>query len=110
MLYRLAELRAADPGRLVFVVEGERDADRLATLGLLATTGAGGAGKWRPEYGDALRGRRVAILPDADEPGRQHAQDVARSLSGVAAAVRVVLGYLTPAEWLARSRAAHQQV
>lgn len=90
VLYGLPELRAADPGRLVFVAEGERDCDRLAALGLLATTGAGGAGKWRPEYADALRGRRVAILPDADEPGRQHAQDVARSLLGVASEVRVV--------------------
>ena len=90
VLYRLPELIAADPERLVLVVEGERDADRLASLGLLATTGAGGAGKWRPEYADALRGRRVAVLPDNDDPGRQHAEQVARSLLGVAAEVRIV--------------------
>jgi hypothetical protein len=43
--YRLVEL-LAEPTRLVFVVEGEKDADNLARIGLLATCNAGGAGKW----------------------------------------------------------------
>ena len=89
-LYRLPHLRAADPGRLVFIVEGERDVDRLAGLGILATTASGGAGRWQREYADALRGRRVVVLPDNDGPGRQHAQDVARSLLGVASEVRIM--------------------
>ena len=47
--YRLPELvRAAQAGELVWIVEGEKDADRLAALGLVATTNVGGAGKWRP--------------------------------------------------------------
>jgi putative DNA primase/helicase len=37
-----------------------------------------------------LRGARVVIVPDRDEPGRRHAEHVARSLSGVAASVRIV--------------------
>jgi hypothetical protein len=37
-----------------------------------------------------LRGRGVIILPDNDEPGYQHAHQVARSLYGIAAAVRIV--------------------
>jgi hypothetical protein len=89
VLYRLPHLRA-EPDRMVFVVEGEKDADRLADLGLVATTNAGGAGKWRPEYTEELRGRIVTILPDADEPGRQHARDVAQSLIGIASEVRIV--------------------
>ncbi|BCV20950.1 hypothetical protein hamaS1_10190 [Moorella sp. Hama-1] len=43
-------------------MEGERDADNLAALGLTATTNPGGAGKWRPEYGGPLRGAQVVIL------------------------------------------------
>jgi putative DNA primase/helicase len=90
VLYRLPELLAADPGTTVFVVEGERDVASLEALGLRATTNAGGAGKWRPEYSEALRDRRVVILPDNDEAGRKHADQVARALAGVAASVKVV--------------------
>ena len=90
VLYRLPELLAAGPADPVFVVEGEKDVDRLRGLGLVATCNAAGAGKWRPEYAEALRGRRVVVLPDADDPGRAHAEAVAHSLHGVAASVKVV--------------------
>jgi len=88
--YRLPELLAADLTEVVFVVEGERDVDRLASVGLAATSNAGGAGKWRPEFAKHLRDRAVVIVPDNDEPGRRHAEAIARSLHGVAASVRVV--------------------
>ncbi|HYH85832.1 MAG TPA: AAA family ATPase [Pyrinomonadaceae bacterium] len=88
--YRLPELLAADPEQLVFIVEGEKDADRLAALGLVATTKAGGAGKWRGEYSEHLRGRNVVIPPDNDGPGRKHAKQVAKSLRGIASSVRIV--------------------
>ncbi len=90
VLFRLPRLIAADPTETVFVSEGEKDVLSLEKLGLLATTGSGGAGKWRDEYSTELRGRNVVILPDADEPGKKHAQQVARSLSGKAASVRIV--------------------
>lgn len=84
--YRLPHLlEAARAGRRVFVVEGEKDAENLVALGVDATTGAGGAGKWRREYAEAFRGARdVVVLADRDEPGRKHANDVARSLEGIA--------------------------
>ncbi len=88
--YRLRQLLAADPQATVFIVEGEKDADRLAALGLVATTNASGAGKWRDEYNEHLRGRRVCILPDNDDAGREHALMVSGSLQGVAANVKVV--------------------
>lgn len=72
VLYRLPEL-LAEPSRPVLLVEGEKDVDNLRRLKLVATTIAGGAGAWRPEYADALRDRTVIILPDNDEPGRQFA-------------------------------------
>jgi hypothetical protein len=90
VLYRLPELLAADPEELIFVVEGEKDVDRLGELGLVATTNPGGAGKWRPEYSASLAGRDVAVLPDKDEPGRKHARDVSASLAGIAPRVRIV--------------------
>ena len=90
VLYRLPELLAADPSETVHVVEGEKDVEALRALGLVASTNPGGALKWRPEYSAALGGRHVVILPDHDDVGRMHAADVARSLVGVAASVRVV--------------------
>ena len=90
VLYRLPELVDADPATWVFLDEGEKGADDLAALGLVTTTNPGGAGKWREEYSEVLRGRRVAILPDADAPGRKHALDVARALHSKTADVRIV--------------------
>ena len=87
--YRLPEL-LANPKRFVFPCEGEKDCDNLAGINLLATCNAGGAGKWTAEHAQYLRGRRVFILPDNDEPGRKHAQQVAESLQGIAASVRIV--------------------
>ncbi len=90
VLYRLPELMAADPSRPVFNPEGEKDCERLEALEFLATTNAGGAEKWQPDFSEPLRGRRVIILPDNDEPGRKHGQAVARFLHGVAARASVL--------------------
>jgi 5S rRNA maturation endonuclease (ribonuclease M5) len=82
---------AGDKGAWVFVVEGEKDADNLAALGLIATTNPGGAGKWKNLTDDsALHGRRVAVIPDKDRAGLAHAQDVAARLHGKAAVVKVI--------------------
>lgn len=81
VLYRLPELADAT---LVFVVEGEKDVDALWGLGVAATCNSGGAGKWRLTDDTPLHGRRVVVIPDKDEPGRAHAQSVARSLAGKA--------------------------
>lgn len=89
VLYHLPELLANDQAQ-VFIVEGEKDADRLASLGLIATTNSGGAGKWLDGYADSLRGRNVVILPDNDAPGRRHAAKVRQSLQGVAASVKTL--------------------
>ena len=79
--YRLPELIAADPSETVYITEGEKDADRLAAAGLVATTSSGGAGKWRKGYAEHFVGRRVCILPDNDNAGREHAMKVAESLA-----------------------------
>jgi AAA domain-containing protein len=89
VLYRLPELMA-DTNRAVFITEGEKDANRLASLGLIATCNSGGAGKWQTESAEILRDRTVYILPDNDQPGQEHGQAVAASLHGVAREVRIV--------------------
>lgn len=72
----------------VFLVEGEKDADTLAELGLAAVSLPNGAGaKWEQSYGQELQGHQVIILPDNDEPGRKYACLCAENLYGVASAV-----------------------
>lgn len=91
VLYRLPEVLAAvAAGQPVYVAEGEKDADRLHRAGVTATCNPGGAGKWRAEYAAALAGADVIVVPDRDEPGRKHADDVRRSLSGTARSVTVL--------------------
>jgi hypothetical protein len=93
VLYRLPELVAADPALPVYIVEGEKDADALAELGVVATTNPGGAGKWRLVDAcsrRALAGRHVVIVPDADQPGRRHADDVASLVVPYVASIRRV--------------------
>lgn len=89
--YRLPELLKADHDAWVWIPEGEKHCDRLYSLGLNATCNVGGAGKWTPELSEYLRGRKVCILPDNDQPGQQHGQDVARKLHGIAAEIRILL-------------------
>ncbi|MBI2766516.1 MAG: toprim domain-containing protein [Chloroflexi bacterium] len=88
VLFRLPELLASTG--TVYIVEGEKDVLSLAERGLTATCNAMGAGKWRPAYNESLRGRAVVVLPDNDKAGLDHAEQVARSLVGFAASVKVV--------------------
>jgi putative DNA primase/helicase len=66
--YRLPDLsdgRAGVNGKpwRVFIVEGEKDADRLRTdWGLTATANPGGAGKWRGEYNRYFAGADVVVI------------------------------------------------
>lgn len=91
VIYRLpVVLDAIAKGQPVFVVEGEKDADTLGALGYAATTSPMGAGKWREEHSAFLKDADVYILPDNDEPGRQHAKQVAAQLIGLAKSVRIL--------------------
>jgi len=90
VLYRLPGLLNADRNAVVWIVEGEKDADALAGLGLVATTNSGGVGKWRKSYNQALEGRHVVIFPDCDEAGYKHAVNVAEALQGVAESIKIV--------------------
>jgi 5S rRNA maturation endonuclease (ribonuclease M5) len=86
VLYQLPEVLAAND---VLICEGEKDCLTAKKMGFVATTNAGGAGKWREEYSESLRGKNVTIIPDTDEPGRKHAEQVAQSLHGKAGSVKV---------------------
>jgi len=90
-LYRLPDLlmRTGEP---VYVVEGEKCADIMLKLGLLATTSSGGANAARKSDWGPLSGRNVMILPDNDQAGQSYASTVAGILANLspAATVRIV--------------------
>ena len=87
-LYHLAEVEQAD---VVHVVEGEKCADALASVGLVATTSLGGSNAAHKSDWEPLRGKQVVVWPDNDEAGQQYAQDVAWLCRDAGAAeVRIV--------------------
>jgi hypothetical protein len=87
--YQLPALLASDG--VVYVVEGEKDADALRRAGVTATTFLGGAGKWRTEYAPFFRGRDVVVVADNDEPGRHGAEVVVQHIRPEATRVRLVV-------------------
>jgi hypothetical protein len=92
VLYRLPELLAADPDAQVFITAGEKDCDRLRSLGLTATTNPGGEGKdkWLPAFTPHLAGHPVVVLVDNDATGIAHGEAVARALFGTAERIQVI--------------------
>lgn len=83
LLYRLPRVQeAVQTGQTIYVVEGERDVQTLETLGLYATTNAGGAGKFTEQHAQQLVGAsNIIIIADADQPGMDHAQRVAAEIN-----------------------------
>ena len=91
LIYHLSEVRAAvESARTVHIVEGEKDVEALRGLGYVATTNPMGAGKWRDSYSDVLAGAEVIVFPDNDEPGVEHAEQVAASLHARKCSVKIV--------------------
>jgi putative DNA primase/helicase len=94
VLYHLDELTAR-PNEAVCSCEGEKDVDRLRSLGYLATCNPMGAGKWRQRYAGTLSNREIVLFYDNDESankhvGQMHAAEVALSLCGVGCKLRVI--------------------
>lgn len=63
-------------GYYIYLVEGEKDAETLIYNGLIATSFATGAGSMFDDYKSQLRGAKLVICGDFDEPGRKHVEKV----------------------------------
>lgn len=74
----------------IYLVEGEKDVDRLTRWNLVASCNPGGAGKWRDDYSPHFAGCDVVIIPDNDDAGRGHAVRVAASVLPHAETVRLL--------------------
>lgn len=80
VLYAITRLFTTMPGERIWIVEGEKDADRLNGMGQYATSAPMGAGKWSAEWNHTFQDRRTVIVQDKDAPGRKHARAIAASL------------------------------
>jgi replicative DNA helicase len=83
-MYRLDKVTTAlAAGNDVYVTEGEADAEAVTKLcGVTATTSAQGANNWARTDWTPLTGvqSRVAVVADADVPGRRRAHELAAYL------------------------------
>lgn len=92
VLYHLPEVKqAVTLHQPIYIVEGEKDVETLRALGLVATCNRGGAGKWEDSYTAALDNADVLVLPDNDQPGKDHAALVAARLRGTVRSLSIVV-------------------
>jgi len=90
MWYNADLIAAASEGdRIIWVFEGEHDADEGTGVGVLGTT-TGSVTSWKPELAAQLAGWSVRVVPHQDAEGRRYGEQVASSLYGVAESIRIV--------------------
>ncbi len=90
VLYNLPNVIKSD---VVYFVEGEKDADNLNKIGLVATTTAGGASGFKKrasEYIKFLEAKTVYIIPDNDKAGYSYAEDIKNALKQTSAQIKVL--------------------
>jgi len=90
VLYRLPDiLEAISRNKIIFLVEGEKDADKLWGLGLAASTALESI-KWLDEFTDTLKNADVVILYDMDKTGLERRDLLCKHLHGRIKRLRVV--------------------
>jgi putative DNA primase/helicase len=90
LFHREAVEKAVADDVTIYITEGEEDVFAVESLGAVATTCPEGAGTWSNVDSTPLRGGKIVVIADRDEPGIRHARDVVASLDGKVASLRVV--------------------
>lgn len=73
------------------IAEGEKDAETVERLGFTATTSPNGAGsKWRQDFNEFFRNKKVVVLTDNDEVGEKYGASVAEQVRKTASAVKLI--------------------
>jgi len=89
--YRFPELLSAKTaGRTIFLTEGEKAADALVSIGVIATSAHAGSGSWPEEITQYFAGAVVIMVPDNDLAGWKYAKLVAAALTPVVKSLRIV--------------------
>jgi hypothetical protein len=97
VLYRKEEVdEAIANGHEIVCVEGEKDADRLWSIGIPATCNAHGASepgrkpKWTVEHSKQLGGANIVVFGDHDAAGYEHQDVICKTSLGIAKRVRIL--------------------
>lgn len=85
-----ALLDAKTAGRNIFLVEGEKAADAIKSIGMIATTAHTGAGSWPQAITEYFAGAQVIILPDNDVAGWGYAYKAAEAILPIVKSLKVV--------------------
>lgn len=86
--YGLASVAMADANADLYLVEGERKADKLISWGLQALS-LKNIEKWYDRFAGFFKSRRVIILPDNDEAGERYATKAAELVGPSASIFRL---------------------
>lgn len=85
-----ALLDAKTAGRNVFLVEGEKAAEAIKSIGMIATTAHTGAGSWPEAITEYFAGAQVIIVPDNDVAGWGYAHKAAEAILPIVKSLKVV--------------------
>ena len=89
--YRLKDvIEAGLQGKPVFICEGEKAADALASIGVFTSTSHTGAGSWPNGNTYWFADMNIVLVPDNDQPGYRYASLVASALLPIAKSVRLL--------------------
>jgi hypothetical protein len=98
-------LYASRKNKPVFVCEGEKASDALASIGVFTSTSHTGAGSWPAANSTWFADLNIVLVPDNDAPGYRYASLVAAALLPIAKSIRLLalpVGHTQDAyEWVA---------
>ena len=106
---------AKQAGRAIYLVEGEKAADALTSIGAIATTSHTGAGSWPTEITQYFAGANVVVIPDNDEPGISYAKRAIAHLLPVVKSIRYLdLGLMVEGddayEWVYHAKGTRKEL
>lgn len=88
VLYNLPAVLKSD---VVYLCEGEKDADNLNRLGLCATTNNAGALSWRNDFTETLKEKELIVCQDNDKAGEMRTAKLYKELFSYVKSFRVFI-------------------
>ena len=85
----LYNLQNVIDSKIIYLTEGEKDADTLIAAGLPATTNNNGAKSWADHLNAYFKNKIVVLIPDNDETGFKRVKIVGQKLNGIVEEFRV---------------------
>lgn len=85
----LYNIKAVSESEIIYLTEGEKDAETLISASLVATTNNNGASSWDSRNNETLRNKVVVICQDNDDAGRIRTKQLARTIGPVCKELRL---------------------